>query len=915
MVDIDRAGLGITPVPADGEHTVIAGLRSTQFGCNDRHRGKLGLAAASSHTISGVEPTPTATKSGGTSVDYSKAGNPARLKISNLSHDGPATAIVEAPARRWAGQARGEMTMTGAINLIVPLAQATDRNLVGGKAAELARLLRAGFPVPDGFVITTAAHRLAAADGTAVPSAVKAALVEQLTGVSTTLAYRSSAVAEDLASASFAGQYESVLNVRGVDAGLEALQACWVSANARHLDAYRDSMAAGSSAEMAVLVQRMIDATTSGVAFGADPVTGLPHIIIEAVAGTGERLLAGEVTPERWTIGEETEVNRLDTGPLLDDAQAGEIADLCRRVENLYGAPQDIEWAYAGDRLHLLQSRPITALPVEPAERPPEGQSWMLSDGFYPEPMLPLSYSTWLPRHSASWAYVFEKLGVPVETVGHGRYFGRVYDRMIPLGNPAKDRPLPPQPILKLVVRLAPVFRKRLRTARRAVEEDLLSRMAEDWESGGRTALRAENRRLLEVDLGSIDDGELADHLEAVLDHVLAAGIAHFEMAAAAYASAGSLGMQMEEMLGWRAERVTDLLQGYGETSIEDGESIWAAAAAYRSDPNRHHLLEDPARLLADPGPVAEIVRAFLDRVGHRTVGQDLSQPTWGEDPAPVVHLIRHHLEHQETLFDPLTAAARAEEEARAGIDDPGNWDAFSTSLQRARRLRPYQDETESDVAAATGLVRLVALEAAVRLLAEGAIDNHDDVFYLEIDELVAAARTRQVQADLERRKAEHRWALANPAPRLLGPDPGPPPPADVFPSGVRPLVGAFLWSVANSIGVAQIDPDAGDGIRGLPASPGRATGTVRVIRSPGEFERIRAGDIVVCTMTMAAWSPIFPVISGLVTEQGGPLSHPGTLAREYGLPAVLSVPGATDLFKDGDRITIDGGTGVIEVI
>jgi pyruvate,water dikinase len=778
--------------------------------------------------------------------------------------------------------------MTDPITFIVPLAQATDRDLVGGKAAELARLLGAGFPVPEGFVITTAAHRLASADGQAVPPAVAAALVEQLTDFSTSLAYRSSAVAEDLASASFAGQYESVLNVRGADAGLEALQACWDSAGARHLDAYRDSMAAGSSAEMAVLVQRMIDADTSGVAFGADPVTGRPRIIIEAIAGTGERLLAGEVTPERWTIGEETEVDRLDTGPLLDDAQAAEIADICRRIENLYGAPQDIEWAYAGGRLHLLQSRPITALPIEPAERPPEDQSWLLSDGFFPEPVLPLSYSTWLPRHSASWAYVFEKLGVPVETVGHGRYFGRVYDRMIPLGNPAKDRPLPPRPILKL---------------------------AEDWESAGRTTLRTENRRLLDVELAALDDGGLADHLEAVLDHVLAAGIAHFEMAAASFASAGSLGMHMEELLGWRAERVTDLLQGYGGSSIEDGESIRAAAAAYRSDPNRHHLLDDPTLLLADPGPMGEILRDFLDRVGHRTVGQDLSQPTWGEDPAPVVHLIRHHLQHQEILSDPRAAAARAEEEARAEIRDPESWDAFSTSLQRARRLRPYQDETEPDVAAATGLVRLVALEAAGRLLAEGAIDHHDDVFYLETDELVAAIRTRQVQADLERRKAEHRWALANPAPRLLGPEPGPPPPAEVFPAAVRTMVGAFLWSVANSIGMVEVDQGSGDGLRGLPASPGRATGTVRVIRSAGEFERIRAGDIVVCTMTMAAWSPIFPVISGLVTEQGGPLSHPGTLAREYGLPAVLSVPGATSLFNDGDRITIDGGTGVIEMV
>jgi len=800
--------------------------------------------------------------------------------------------------------------------LVVPLAAASDRSQVGGKAAELSRLMAAGFSVPDGFVITTAAFRLASDDGGRVPQPVREALRSALATHPGPLAYRSSAIAEDLAAASFAGQYESVLDVRGLEAGLRALQTCWDSARVDHLATYRDTMAGETADGMAVLVHGMVDADVAGVAFGADPVTGAQRTIIEATHGVGERLLAGELTPERWIVeaGEVVHVDRLDSGPVLTDERALEIARLCERIDRIYGQPQDIEWAVAGGTLHLLQSRPITALPVEPAERPPKGQTWELSDGFFPEPVLPLSYSTWLPRHSEAWARVFRNFGVPVHTVGHGRWFGRVYDRLIPLGEPAKDRPLPPRLLLKLGVRLMPSFRRRLSRARKAIEDDRLMAVARDWESGGRARLRSENRRLLDTDLGTLDDPGLADHLQAVLDHVLAAGIAHFEVAAASFAAAGWLGIVMEELLGWKPERVGDLLQGYGEASIEDGKAIQAAAEAVRADPNGTALLEDLGRLLDDPGPVGRSVRAFLDVAGHRSVGQDLSQQTWREDPTPVISLIRHRLAHEEDRPDPRAGAARAEAEARATITDPKDWARFSAALERARHLRPYQDETEPDVAAACGLVRYVALEAARRLLARGAIERADDVFYLETGELLSALRTGRIGADIERRRAEHRWALANPAPRLLGPEPSPPPSIDVFPRDVMPIVGAFLWAVDNAVRPPKIDPADDGAIRGLPASPGRATGPVRVIRTPAEFDRVRAGDIVVCTMTMAAWSPIFPIISGLITERGGPLSHPATLAREYGLPAVLGVVGATATFTDGQWIMIDGGTGIVEV-
>lgn len=174
---------------------------------------------------------------------------------------------------------------------------------------------------------------------------------------------------------------------------------------------------------------------------------------------------------------------------------------------------------------------------------------------------------------------------------------------------------------------------------------------------------------------------------------------------------------------------------------------------------------------------------------------------------------------------------------------------------------------------------------------------------------------------DIDRRRREHRWAETNPAPDHMGPDPVPPPAPRLFPRRARPVVGALMWSIlAAGMDPVREDGTAGGagnaaGLVGMPGSPGRATGTVRVVRDAADFPRIQPGDILVCPITMASWSPVFAVIGGLVTERGGPLSHPATLAREYGIPAVLALPGATSLLVDGATVALDGGDGTVEIL
>lgn len=798
------------------------------------------------------------------------------------------------------------------MQLIVPLSDAgsADRSLVGSKAKELGRLLAAGRSVPDGFVVTTSAAELG--EGAAAP--VEEALATALRTMTGPVAYRSSAVAEDLDHASYAGQYETVLGVEGLADGLDALRRCWASANSDSVESYRSDHG-DSDGSIAVIVQEMVPATAAGVTFTANPVTGADEIVIEATAGLGEALMAGDVTPARW-VGSPLPVleSEGDAGPVLTEAEVGIVAEECRSIADAAGAPVDVEWAFGGGRLWILQSRAITALPVKPVVEPPRKQTWVRDDAYFAHPISPLAFSAWLPIHSRSFSHVTEHYGLPFDRVDHRHWYGRVYDRFVPNDHVKSDHPLPPLPIAKILFRLTPPIRKRHAIAALAQAEDRPMVAIDAWENGGRETLRSRTKELRRVDRSTLDDAELAGHLGETMDHVLAVAINHFMLAfGGTFILAGQLGLIMDELLDWPPERMLDLVQGYGEASLVNGAALDDLAAVIAGDAIATELLrDDPLAILEHQGPAGEALRAFLDDHGHRLVTADLEESTWAEDPAPLLRMVGARINSSRSGPDPKPAAHAAEAEALAAIADAHDRERFAVALTRARKGRPYGDETETDVGDVLAVVRYIALEAGHRLCASHRLGDASDVFLLTIDEMADALRGVSLPPDLDRRRAEHRWALANPAPTRFGQDLGDPPPPEVIPAKAQAMSGAVLWTLR--LFQPQQVESTGDGIRGLPASPGRATGPVRVITSPAEFDRVRPGDILVCHHTMAAWSPIFPVIGGLVTERGGPLSHPGTLAREYSLPAVLSVAGATELFQDGEMITVDGAAGTIDV-
>lgn len=780
-----------------------------------------------------------------------------------------------------------------------------DPERVGAKTAVLARLRREGERVPPGLVA------LPGADAEEVAHATVERFGDH------PVAVRSSSVAEDLASASFAGQYRTDLGVRGRDDIAAAIRAVRASAGDAQARGYT-----GTTGSMAVLIMPMLQPEAAGVAFSRNPVTGDDEAVVEAVQGLGEALVSGASTPQRFVCrpgGPPREDDHPDGAAAITPDQAAEVAALARRLAERLGAPQDVEWAIADGQLHVLQSRAVTALPIAPdIDLPAPRETWVRADDNYAHPVRPFEFSVWAPRLEESTRTAYAEVGAPVDSLRYRAIGGWMYARFVPPMDQGKDdQSTPPAWLFGLLVRVVPAFRRMMRTAAAMWASDLSTRAADEWDHGGRAAMRARARDLREVDRAALDDPDLVGHLTDVLDHLQAASDVHARLWGLCTAMpSGHLGVVCERLLGWGPNETLQLLQGF--TDVTDAaDDLDALVDAIAADPEALRLLgDDPAAILELNAPAGTALRDHLDRHGHQMVGMDLGHPTWAEDPRPVLAMVRARLDRRDVdRGDARATAAEAEARARQQLADrPDELVVFERALAWARRGIGYGDDTEADVLQAFALVRYAVMEVGRRLADRGALSRPDDVLFLHEDEVFDALQGGTITADVDRRRGEYRWAQGHQGPRRYGPEPPALPSMRWTPKDARPFLEAMVW-VMDRMVPTPVTEQAPDGVLvGTPASPGRATGTVRVIRDPSEFPSIQPGDVLVCPHTVAAWSVAFPLVSAIITEVGGPLSHPGILAREFGIPAVLGVEDSTTILQEGQTVTVDGTTGLVEV-
>ncbi len=864
----------------------------------------------------------------------------------------------------------------------------------GGKGRNLGRLIAGGFPTPGGFVITTTAYRAfvesngllpeiarhsAATDPARpetydvasqalrlsfergfIPDGVEAAVrvaYEQWPG-QPAVAVRSSATAEDLPEASFAGQQDTYLHIVGVADVLTAVKRCWGSLWTARAMAYRARQGlAPESVALAVVVQPLVDAESAGVLFTLNPVSGRrDEQVINATWGLGEALVSGRVNPDTVTVDRDTGAikdlvigdKEWMTSPaaagtteekvtderrgqaVLTPEQAVELARLGREIESSFGAPQDIEWAIADGRIAILQSRPITTYggvpgddawpPLAPATAQPF-DLWTQSDmgERWPEPVTPLTWSVWeaLTNESMRATLKVVPSDLPRRTQWVRRAYGRVYmneGAMMhlytrELGMPASrvavtlGSQTPPATDAQagrwnwgIVLRRLPVWLTMMRTMQteaRRFEADFPTIdawvddfMRRDLNPMSDAALWAEGR-----------DTWRQRVLEYIQYHTSVTGMSSsylsmLEDLAGNWLGDRSLGQTLLVGLsGVIQAEMVPMLQGLAQTCRVAGLD----ALIRDVEPT-----EALARLRATPAaaPLLAQLNTFLQRHGHRCATEaEWLYPRWIEAPELVVGLIQGYLTNAGAPAaadgESRQRQRRAEAEAQAAARlDPFRRGYFKWVLEQAQQLMRLRDNGQGYLVRLMLPWRVLVAELGRRWAGRGWLNAVDDVFFLAEGEIEAALSPADADANgptlkdrvRERRRAYHHWF-----------------------SVVAPEV---LDAAGQPVAAPVPSADSADVLSGIAASSGRVTGVARLVASPREAIQLQPGEILVTRATDPGWTPVFSLISGVVLEVGGPLSHGAIVAREYGLPAVVNVPGALQRIRDGQTITVDGAAG-----
>ena len=805
-----------------------------------------------------------------------------------------------------------------------------DPAVLGTKAATLAHLASAGFRVPEGFVVTApACDRILAAslgrDRSLVAADMPQDVWEEVLSALEQLgdcpvAVRSSGSAEDLSDASFAGQYETVLGVQGPDALADAIGRCLASGSSEQVRAYKGS---DTPAPMAVLVQRMVPADAAGVAFTANPISGDPEVLVSAVKGLGDRLVSGQATPDEWVVRGQDVSCVVSIEGALNHNQAGEVATLARAIERLFGSAQDVEWAMADGQVFVLQARPITALPVAPDLQVPSEGFWQKDSSHNPTPFTPFGASVYLPGLSAAVGPMAEEFGLLLDGVNQRSFGGEVYMRMIPLGG--KDRPAPPSWAMWLAARIVPQLRRRARAAEAAIASGLPERILDSWEGEWRVGFGREIAELRSADLTALDDDALVVHLNR-LKNLLGRGQAlHFRLHAPYALAVYELGVICQELLGWDIVGALSLLTGTSVASSEPGRELAALAQRIAADPPALAAIAgpggDPLSGLHRSAPwAAEAFEGYLERYGHRTVSYDPGDPTLFERPEVMAGLLAEQVRKRAVAPGETQAQQKALAKARAELagHSEGDRARFETALAFALRAYGQREDNISLLDnQPCALLRYCAVEMGRRLAERGVLAHAGDAVFLEDPELRSALGRRDgddLRALVARRKAERAWVIAHPGPPSYGKEPGPPPDLSPLPAALR-LVNAAVANLIELTFASSRPQDTTNELHGVAGSPGRYSGTVRVLRDDSEFAKLRPGDVLVAPATSPPWSVLFLQAGAVVTDGGGVLSHTAVIAREYGIPAVLATGEATRRLYDGDLVSVDGSAGVVSIV
>jgi pyruvate,water dikinase len=721
---------------------------------------------------------------------------------------------------------------------------------VGGKAAVLGELAAQGWPVPPGFVVT--------ADDLTEPDLARVLAEAAAHCGDGRFAVRSSGVAEDLPDASYAGLYETFLDV-DVDGLADAVRRCFAAAQTDRVRSYHDRRApAGAPSTMAVLVQVMVDARAAGVAFTAHPVTGArDQIVVTAVAGVGESLVGGEQTGEEWTVTGKERPRRSrstsDGADVLDETQAGQVAGMAARVAAHYDRPQDIEWAVdTSGKLWLLQARPMTVLPEPVSFTAPGPGLWMRNfrlGEWLSEAVTPL-FGTWLlPELEAGYLDGMHScIGVRVPfrwALVHDWYYTAT-----------------PIPSPRLLARVVTEGRGRaVRTLWHA-----LIRVGRNPVAADRAVLSDLDRRWREEQLPRYR--ELVAQAEAELPAASPARVTQLVTAIAREAGQYMWFLAVVGGSAWKME--ASLARFLREHLVDTIDRAGGIQVLLRGLPT------------TQPGPATP----------HAVQSLDWYHPIAAELPAITTDHSAVTARHRQLAADRGAAQAAC----RTALA-PGRRAEFDSLLEVAQRYAAIREEQSRDLTLGWPVLRACASRLGEHLTERHVLAAPGDVHFCtvaEVDAAVTGQATPLASAATDRRGTWERHR------RLLAPITVGQPPR---------LVGDVIDKAARA---ARTGHAAEGAIVGHPASAGRATGPVRIIREPQDFEAFADGEVLVAKATSPAWTPLFARAAAVVTDGGTLAAHASLVAREYGIPAVVGTGDATSRLHIGQVVTVDGNAGTV---
>ncbi|WP_280771776.1 PEP/pyruvate-binding domain-containing protein [Salipaludibacillus daqingensis] len=855
-----------------------------------------------------------------------------------------------------------------------------DFQSVGGKAANLGDMLEAQLPVPEGFVVLTDAYKLFikennleekirkildATVGNDIELIEKAASEIQnfikegviphqinheikaafnLSGAQE-VAVRSSATAEDLPGTSFAGQYDTFLNVKGEDELFHSIQACWASLwNSRAISYRLEQRIENTELAHGVVVQRMVNAEKSGILFTANPVNGRrDQILINSSWGLGEAIVSGEVTPDQWVVDKKTgeileeligrkqlmtvrKVKGIDTVKIPDEKQnvatlthqeVKELLKLSVLAENYFGSPQDLEWAYRDERFYLVQSRPITSLyPLPEKQSGKDGLRIHLNLNNYSqamkEPFTPMGEDI-IRVMVLDTARVFgaeNRKGSDLDLWWYQVVGGRIFiditdflrkekswDKFRKNDTADKD-PMTTKALLQLAERNKAdlINHKEAVNLLRFINLRLVKYLtgAGLKYSRGIFSPKAARNKAIHIAKETVKEfKEETDKLKTPEEifrfirqnsHKLIQNCGNLLF----YVAVSSTYIEKaKKILGNRLDDLSDLYEveksvPYSVTT-QMGIEILKLAEQYDQKGKK-------------PDPADEEMTSFLKKYGHRSsVELDVGVSEWREEPEYVIDLINAYIDNQNyqeginKFFEGEKEAEAAIERIKTNLRQKGyKKDARKVEklLRDFREMFGIRELSKFVITEVFSNYRDKLIEVGTHLEEEGKLTDKLDIFFVTIDDILSEEDLRQLAA--ENKEKYHRELKMN-APRLLT-------------STGESIYSAFQESSDNSL-------------VGVAVSPGIYEGKVKVLETPEEGRKLDKGDILVTAGTNPSWTPLFLKIGALIMETGGPISHGSVVAREYGVPAVAGVGHARLVLKDGQIVKVNGETGVVELV